>query len=72
MKRFVHPLISSTVLALVSAWIASGCKPAETPSAAAAKGAGGMVFQVVAVEARLQPVAEVVSLVGTVTPNDSV
>ena len=72
MKRFVHPLISSTVLALVSAWIASGCKPAETPSAAAAKGAGGMVFQVVAVEARLQPVAEVVSLVGTVTPNESV
>jgi membrane fusion protein (multidrug efflux system) len=72
MKRFVQPLISSTVLALASGWIASGCKPAETPGAAAAKGGGGMSFQVVAVEARLQPVAEVVSLVGTVTPNESV
>ncbi|MEY5032471.1 MAG: hypothetical protein RL354_1502, partial [Planctomycetota bacterium] len=63
MKRIVQPLISGTALALATGWMALGCKPSEAPGAAAAKGGGGgMSFQVVAIEARRQPVAEVVSL----------
>ena len=73
MKRFVQPLISGTALALATGWMAMGCKPAEAPGAVAGKGGGGgMAFQVVAIEARRQAVAEVVSLVGTVTANESV
>lgn len=75
MKRIVQPLISGTALALATGWMALGCKPSEAPGAAAAKGGGGgggMSFQVVAIEARRQPVAEVVSLVATVTANESV
>jgi membrane fusion protein (multidrug efflux system) len=74
MKRFIHSLISGAALACMAGGFASGCKPAGAPgqAGAAAKGGGGMAFQVVAVEARRQPVAEVVSLVGTVVPNESV
>ena len=74
MKRFLQPLIPGVALAVLAGAIAGGCKPAQPPGGAAGKGGGGggMAFQVVAVEARRQPVAEVVSLVGTVMPNESV
>ena len=51
------------------AWLAAGCKPKH----AAGGGSGGMPpIQVVAVEAKLQPVTETLALVGSITPNEMV
>lgn len=51
------------------AWLVAGCKPKH----AAGGGPGGMPpIQVVALEAKLQPVTETLALVGTITPNEMV
>ena len=57
------------VLAAVFAVALAGCKKQAGP---AAKGPGGMAFQVVAVEAKRQPVSETLSLVGTIAPNEMI
>lgn len=57
-------------LAVLTILVASGCKKKAAPAGAAA--AGGFATQVVAVEAKRQPVVELLSLVGTVTPNEMV
>lgn len=49
-------------------WL-TGCKPAAP---AAAQGGGGFAVQVIAIEARTQPVRETVPLVGSVAPNEFV
>ena len=54
---------------LLAALLTGGCKPPATGGAASS---GGMVFQVVAVEVRRQPVAEVVPLVGSLAANESI
>jgi len=54
---------------LLAALSAVGCKKNAEPAAA---GGGGFAVQVVAVPARQQSVSETVSLVGSVTPNESI
>lgn len=49
----------------------AGCKPGK-PGAATGAAAGGNAVRVVAVPARIAPVQEIVPLVGSVTPNESV
>jgi membrane fusion protein (multidrug efflux system) len=65
-SRLGTALAGAFSLALIS----SGCKPA-TP-ANQAGGGGGMSFQVVAIEVKKQPVAEIVPLVGTLAANEFV
>ncbi len=67
--QFVNRVVSIWFIALGAVWLAAGCRPRH----ATGGGSGGMpAIQVVAVEAKLQPVTESLALVGTITPNEMV
>lgn len=59
-------------LVLAAALWTAGCKPKSGAGRPAGGGGGMPPVQVVAVDARLQPVTETLSLVGTITPNEMV
>jgi membrane fusion protein (multidrug efflux system) len=63
---FVVVLISAVAL------LAAGCKRRPSVATGAAGGAGAMAIQVVAVEAKQQPVTESLSLVGSIAANEAV
>lgn len=69
MERLILNSVKAFVTLVATAGVLAGC----TPKKAAAGPAGGPpVVQVVAVEARRQPVAEKISLVGNLLANESV
>ncbi|HVY71243.1 MAG TPA: biotin/lipoyl-binding protein, partial [Verrucomicrobiae bacterium] len=57
--------------AILGALALSGCKP-KSADTGGGGGAAAFAVQVVAVEARRQPVVESLSLIGTIAPNESV
>jgi membrane fusion protein, multidrug efflux system len=65
LRSKLHPVV---LLGLLS--LAIGCKKSSGPAAGGAP--GGMAVQVVAVEARREPVVETLSLVGTLLANEMV
>jgi membrane fusion protein (multidrug efflux system) len=68
-NELVNRITKVWIMALVAAGAATGCKPKP----AGGSGMGGMpAIQVVAVDAKLQPVTESLSLVGTITPKEMV
>src|SRR6185436_17159008 len=68
--KFVNRINRIWIIALATAWVVAGCKPKP---AGGGSGPGGMpAIQVVAVDAKLQPVTESLSLVGTITPKEMV
>src|SRR5688572_2228527 len=63
--------IGGVIVGLVVAQLLTGCK--KEPAAAGGPAGGGMpAMQVVAVEAKAQPVTESLSLIGTITANEMV
>jgi membrane fusion protein (multidrug efflux system) len=50
----------------------TGCRPGATPGAGGGGPPGGFAVQVVAVEAKRQPVTETIPLVGSIAPNEMI
>lgn len=66
-------LFRSLILCIVPALWLAGCKKPAAPSGGGGKPAGGgFAVQAVVIEARVQPVTESLSLVGSVTANEMV
>lgn len=66
-------LFRSLILCVVPALLLAGCKKPAAPAGGGGKPpGGGFAVQAVVIEARVQPVTESLSLVGTVTANEMV